>query len=411
MNQRDKTLLIVLGFFAVFVPVAVGLSLDWPVWLWSLLVVLSLGVVLIVRTSIVDRIRQEEARDARLDRFQVPEPPPEPSGYEEVMINPTYLPSALSDYRFVFSAKVWWRFSPNTPPRPHANPAGLACSLIVQQAQAEAARMQPQDTTLLEHRLSGLLGVARPDRDNLLEASANSVKVTLMPDDEARLQSLAEVRKSRAVWEHERDYERNKRQYLGEDVLKDTGSAVVWWLSKQETAIQETVDLIGKLAQLSAAANNTEIPPLFRQFVTENLTGDVTEHASAEHAEPNGRQGAWLSLDPALAPAGATVQPTRHLEMWMTEIGLAPGNPTWDLLAYRLASTAEATGMREAAIQIRKDFGVDVPDPADAVPEEEAAEAETPAQGRLDDTVDSAGHGEDNRPEWPGTDGPRLSYE
>ncbi|MBN6036540.1 hypothetical protein [Amycolatopsis sp. 195334CR] len=388
MTQRDKTLLIVLGFLAVFAPVTAGLSLAWPTWLWVLITVASVGAVLVVRAAIAERIRGEQLQDARMSQYLPAEPVPEPSEYEEVLVGATYLPSASADYRFVFSAKVWWRFTPGRPPIAHANPAGLAISLVVRQAQHEAVKANPEDYSLLEHHLSGVLGTTRQDPGGVVEASANSIKVSLAPDDEARLRSLADVRKNREVWEHEREYERNKRQYLGEDVLKDTGSAVVWWLAKKDTAIQETVDLIGNLAQLSAAANNTEIPPLFRNFLMDPQSGaDLNGHA------------ADTAFDAMYADADQTTR-TRYLRTWMTEIGLDPGDPEWSLLAHRLARSAETTGRPDIAEEIRRDFDL----PTDTEPD-------APADQPGDDTVDTAEHTENEAVSWPADGDRSLSYE
>jgi hypothetical protein len=58
----------------------------------------------------------------------------------------------------------------------------------------------------------------------------------------------------KAIWEHQRKYEQNKRAYLGRDVLKDPGSAVVWWLARNDDHVEKTVQAIGLLAQLSSAA-------------------------------------------------------------------------------------------------------------------------------------------------------------
>ncbi|MGH3870444.1 MAG: hypothetical protein ACRDSR_02850 [Pseudonocardiaceae bacterium] len=58
---------------------------------------------------------------------------------------------------------------------------------------------------------------------------------------------------SRCRPEHEHDHERRKRDYLRDDVLQNTGSAITWWLARKDNDVEDTVRLIGALAQLSAA--------------------------------------------------------------------------------------------------------------------------------------------------------------
>ncbi|MCE3034603.1 hypothetical protein [Streptomyces sp. CMSTAAHL-2] len=79
---------------------------------------------------------------------------------------------------------------------------------------------------------------------------------------------LAKVRKDKAVWEHQRTYEQSKRQYLGEDVLKNTGSAVVWWLAKNDEHVEKTVADLGLLAQLTSAANDSDIPERLQELLS-----------------------------------------------------------------------------------------------------------------------------------------------
>ena len=86
----------------------------------------------------------------------------------------------------------------------------------------------------------------------------------------------SELRKHERIWEQERRMEVNMRRYLSEDVLSDTGSAIVWWLARHPDQIEESVQMIGALAQLTAAANSKEIP------VPELLR-------AIQAAEPNGR--------------------------------------------------------------------------------------------------------------------------
>jgi hypothetical protein len=86
------------------------------------------------------------------------------------------------------------------------------------------------------------------------------VKLVVSDEDARRLTRLAELRKHERMWEQERRMEVSMRRYLSEDVLKDTGSAVVWWLARHTDQIEQSAQMIGHLAQLTAAANSKDLP-------------------------------------------------------------------------------------------------------------------------------------------------------
>lgn len=127
-----------------------------------------------------------------------------------------------------------------------------------------------------------------PDREDRVQAMALDVVLTLSDTDQERLDRLAAIRKDEAVWERQRRYEQNKRDYLGDDVLTSTGSAVVWWLAKNDDHVEKTVKDIGLLARLSSAANNTEVAEPFRHLVPEAFPLPTPEqpHAVLQPEEP-----------------------------------------------------------------------------------------------------------------------------
>jgi hypothetical protein len=61
------------------------------------------------------------------------------------------------------------------------------------------------------------------------------------------------------VWEYERRREQSMRRYLSTDVLRDPGSAVVWWLARNNGQVETAVQSIDLLVQLSRAANRLNI--------------------------------------------------------------------------------------------------------------------------------------------------------
>jgi len=295
--------------------------LDWPLWAVLPIGVILLLISLVVRNVLIARNdeaadRQYEARRQAAVRTAVPAPPqtpaqpaaqppvqaapqpeqpeqqappvqppapipapPEPGRRHET-IPAVALPSAWPDYNFVFTATVCWELTPNNAANPHANPAALAIDAVLNRARQIVLTQIPTEVSFVQYRLAVALGSVIREQSRQVEAWAVDVSLSLTPEDQARLRKLSEVRKDEVVWEHERNYERNKRAYLRDDVLKDTGSAVVWWMARADKgtdkALAESVNLIGPLAQLSAAANNTEVPELYRHLVPESMRPPAT---------------------------------------------------------------------------------------------------------------------------------------
>ncbi|MFD5544313.1 hypothetical protein ACFWIJ_42570, partial [Streptomyces sp. NPDC127079] len=114
---------------------------------------------------------------------------------------------------------------------------------------------------------------------------AVEISLTLPDEDQERLDRLAGVRKDEAVWEHQRKYELIKLRYLGEDALKDTGSAVVWWLTKNDEHVAKTVADLPLLAQLTSAANDTDIPERLLEMLPNRSGGPGTPDIGTESAD------------------------------------------------------------------------------------------------------------------------------
>ncbi|MGA5000772.1 hypothetical protein ACPCB7_22395 [Streptomyces arboris] len=83
------------------------------------------------------------------------------------------------------------------------------------------------------------MGVPLSDRSGRVKAPAADVTLPLAPADRERLRKLNDLRKDEELWEYERQHERNKRRYLGDDVLKSAGRAVVWLLARHENEIEK----------------------------------------------------------------------------------------------------------------------------------------------------------------------------
>jgi hypothetical protein len=101
---------------------------------------------------------------------------------------------------------------------------------------------------------------ARTDSSGSVRWCAQEVELTPAdPDDAERLRRLSRFRKQVHEWEQTREYEKNVRGYLGDDVLTTGGRALVWWLARHlddDEAVQAAVPLIDDLSTLSAAAQD-----------------------------------------------------------------------------------------------------------------------------------------------------------
>lgn len=185
-------------------------------------------------------------------------PDPPPTQYQAQPIAGVPLPSAHEDYTFTFSATVCWLPTAASV----TEPGVIAVSEIMRRAREITQRRDPAQAVLVTHELATLLADARPDPASRVHARAESVHLQLSADDQRRLEELARLRKEEELWDYQRRHEQSKRRYLGEDVLKDAGSAVVWWLARNDDQPMKVAENIGALTQLAHAANNADGNPL-----------------------------------------------------------------------------------------------------------------------------------------------------
>ncbi|MFF3068149.1 hypothetical protein ACFVSN_26665 [Kitasatospora sp. NPDC057904] len=358
MKGTGKAPLVGLALAAGLVTAALGLSARWPVWLWA--APAAVAVVLAVLLALA----QPPAPG--------PKPGPDEPPWEETHVNGVALPSRVPDYDFHFSATVWWRPIRNTTGLVHADPAGLAVETVLARARAVTEREVPERLDLVLHRLNGVLGTQSPDVSGLVEAMGSRVELSLSEDDRARLGKLSEVRKTEEVWEHERRYEQSKRVYLGKDVFKSPGSAVMWWLARHDEQIGEAVDMIGPLAQLSAAANDEPVDELYEHLVprTVPFLDDVSPTPPRLDDDGKGSAGAGgpRPPGPGAPPMGPRV--VGPLNELLADVDLAEDTPVRHVYARRVADATHAAGRPEAARLIREsllgDDGADPGPTADA---------------------------------------------
>ncbi|MCX5402108.1 hypothetical protein [Streptomyces sp. NBC_00102] len=259
MTTGSKTTTVFLTIILGLLMTILGVTQQWPAWAWPALVTF---LVLIPAVAFEAARRRRGHVPVRFEE-QLTAAPIE---RQEQQVRHVSLPSLWADYDFLISATVRWHLLDTSDRDPVLNPAGLAVEAVLARARAVTEQREPMRASFVQHELNGCLGHMLPDGSGHLRAMAENVTLTLHQHDQERLDSLAGVRKDKAVWEHQRTYEQSKRKYLGEDVLKDTGSAVVWWLAKNDDQVEKTVADLGLLAQLTSAANDTAVPELLRDL-------------------------------------------------------------------------------------------------------------------------------------------------
>ncbi|MFD4014754.1 hypothetical protein ACFWRX_26845 [Streptomyces albidoflavus] len=348
MNTQHITRLLSTGL--VLAALAVGAVSDWPLWLWFLLPSLIAATLLIdMRVS-----RAQGARPTAPDPDEsAPEPPAE-APYRETSLVVVPVQSAVEDCPFLFSASVWWRPGGRFAHSTHGNPAALAATSVLQRVQSMTLTEDPGRCTFLERSLEGLLGSPAADDSGLVVAFATDVRLVLRARDQQHLEELDDLRKAMGSWESRRQHERNLREYLGEDVLRSPGNAVVWWMARHDDQIERAVDMIAPLTVLSAAANDEEIAEEYRDLFQgrgKTMGGEPT--SGFDHPEPGDGQTP-AGHGPIGSPAGQEPPPTDSLAAWLDGEGFTGGSDETRVFLDRLARMSDAAGRPEAAENIRR---------------------------------------------------------
>ncbi|MFE9457000.1 hypothetical protein [Streptomyces californicus] len=341
-NRMSSLLFVVLCSLA---PAVIGSLQHWSAWLWGFLSAMTAsGSLLLVMT-----VARGERPPAEQQELEEPEPPAE-EPYQETRVVDAALPSATDGYDFLFSATVWWRPAPDSVVPGDAVSPALAESSVLSRALEVVRHEEPRRASFARYLLEGELCVPLRDRSGRVEAMATEVTLALAPADRDRLRKLSDLRKDEEVWEYEREHERNKRRYLGDDVLSSPGSAVVWWLARHEDEIEKAVDMIGPLAQVSAAANDAEVPELFRHL----LVPPVSARAEAEGGAGNplwGGDGQGADMLDREEEVGVS----DRLLLLLEATGLKPDTDEYTVIVHRIVMSLEGAGLYEAAEEIRRD--------------------------------------------------------
>ena len=343
MSSGRKTVtvfyLIIIGLLLAIL----DLCAHWPRWTWP---VLAAALVLL---PIADMKLTARRRTTAPPPEMAPYLPLEPVERRELRVSKVALPSGATDYDFLLTATVRWHPAEGPADTPLLNPGGLAAEAVLARACKITAQREPGRASLVQHELNGALGTMELDSSQRLWAMAESVTVTLAEHDQQRLDKLAAVRKDEQVWEHERRWEISKRTYLGEDVLKDPGSTVVWWLAKNNEHVERTVNDLGLLAQLSSAANNQDVPQRFEHLVPFPIPAP----------QPDNSQG------PTNTP-GHTPTASDHLDAFLQSAGFPPGDPRRPLLARQMTDHVAEHGSTDIAEELLQRFDASPPPESDA---------------------------------------------
>ncbi|GAA0403512.1 hypothetical protein Acor_33220 [Acrocarpospora corrugata] len=321
-----------------------SLIFSWPLWAWLLLVG---GLALLAVVSL-----RRPAYDSRSERGPEEEVIPPPLPYEQQTIERVSLPSAVPHYSFHFSATVYHRGTERAVGVFRPSLAALALDDVLSRARATAENETPEKYSLVRQQLTHRLGVPRTDRTGLVEIVVTDITLVLSDSDTARLEAMADVRKDEELHELQRQREIRDRSYLSDDVLKSPGAAVVWWLTKNANQVDTAVNLIGTLAQLSAAANDDDVSAPFL------------------HMAPFPPPTVELNGSSAPPPPKTLIDSLREL---MRQLDLDP--EAVEPFVHRFAQYVRAAGRADEADQILKEFDL-LPDPEDWETEDDPAEPE-----------------------------------
>lgn len=374
MTTGHRTVTVFLTVLGALMLAIIGLFTHWPWWTWPTEACIVVGVPLMARAIAT---RKREPFPSHL--LQEPDLPVPPVERREVRITGVGLPSLLPDYDFLLTATVRW--CPVSVPHgsPIVNNSALAVDAVLTRAARVTADRHPTRASLVQHELNGVLATMKRDATERVEAMALDVTLSLTADDGERLAKLASVRKNEAVWDHERKYEQSRRAYLGDDVLRDTGSAVVWWLHRNEDRIDKAVDDIGLLAELTAAAKNEEVAEHLHRFIPSlsspsGRDPDDPDLGTSSPGTPPGYDpdGSGSAFRPEhQEPQGPGERAASAFSGLLDAVGLAADSPESLFLAKQTAWTLTDCAP-ESADEILRRF-VTGPSPGDAPHGEETA--------------------------------------
>jgi hypothetical protein len=338
-----------LAVVAVVLPAALGIGLGWPAWVSVALIVVLLAAVAVVRRS---RARTEVTPPTWPSAPLPDQPPAVETAPVQAIIG-----SSVEGFAFQFSATVRWRLVRNQGRTSHADPSSLAKDAVLQRAAAIAGAFIPTDHVQAQHRVAAALGVEDRDERQLVLASAIDVNVTVPEEQSKAVGVMADQLRQARLDEARFVAERRIREYLHNEALQSTGSALVWWLSRHLESVEQAVGLIDTLRRLSVVAQDGEDPGRADERVF-----PIQDHLAATVG--------------SLGSDGGSRHPEDDL-VRLFDAMFPDGDPRRLRFAHELANLA-ADFHPATADRIRRLFGLhlvqsdepedDVPPPADPVP-------------------------------------------
>jgi hypothetical protein len=204
MSDGRKTVNLYFLVIGAVLLAGLGFFAPWPFWTSTLLVsALIAGAMLIARTA--GRKTRTKPAPPYLSFPPVTE---SERGRQKVVRIP--LPSCIEDYHFLFSATVLWSPVGESLYEATLNPAAIAVQAVVERATRVTKQRSPERATLVQYELSGTLGRIQLDGSGKVHSMAQDVTLTLVDDDQKRLDMLATRRKEMAFWEQEKQDEQSR---------------------------------------------------------------------------------------------------------------------------------------------------------------------------------------------------------
>lgn len=380
MNREERTLLTGFTVTLALLPLVLGMSLDWPVWLWLPLVLVMLLVPVGVRRAIVDRRRQQSIREEmREQREESRTEQPMPT-HPSFVVEGLKVPSAHPEYKMLLTATVNWIPGPGAAGPSPDRMRSIAVDAIHRRAGAITAESGALDYEITVHRLSVALGTMQHDPEGHLQAWAHDVSLTLPQADAERLRRLGDIAKDEEIFERGRDYERNLRRYLTEDALADHGTAVVWWLAQNEISkerLDQTMELVQRLRELTGLAAGSE------QYENQQAPASWWESSNQADTSPS---SSWLvgadggGVSPNLLPTNEPDERSATLMYFakhIIESGYPEGGDERRLFAQRVADVLALHRMQREADGIRQQYELDDDAPDSSIPDKDGDEADS----------------------------------
>lgn len=359
------------GVLASLLPLSIGLAAGWPIWVNVLLMLAVLVVTVLLlrarnhyRGQAVLRAEADERRRQAALQQQAPSVAPVEAAPPSREITSVPLPSLLDGIPFTISCQVHWHLA-QPQLEDHADPGAIAVDAVLSRATQVTRLHHPEDGTIV-HALASPLGHAVPDAGNRVIAWATQLSATVDQTHRDQLRELAALRRQGHEQAQRIANDRQLREYLSGEVLTDVGSTVVWWLARDVSRVRETVDLIGTLARLSAAATNSEIDELYRHLVPGPRHDEALSVPTWQPALTD--EGYSASAAQASSSDGTTDY--RHGDGPADVLLPDPGDSRNTLFGHQFADTLDRFGHSELAEEARRRYRTIEPDDSSNPPDD-----------------------------------------